>query len=268
MPESVSTEEKPAPASAKDHAVEEQYARRLQDASLIAGQTAHAFDNVLTGIIGFTELTLTLCPAGSTQREYLQEVLQAAQLGMHLTQELHQVSRSGSYRPGPTLIGPLISEQGDRFRAKLDGKVQLHVTMPADLPAVAIDDDPLRAVLEHLLANALESMTGAGTITVTAAPAELTASECLALLGHPGPGFHVKVEIADSGSGLSREAQDKIFVTPFFSSKARHRGIGLAVVYRTALVHHAGFRLLAGPGGGTIAQLYLPAVHQPLAPRI
>lgn len=255
------------PADTNAIADEERYARRLQDASLVAGRTAHAFDNVLTGIVGFAELTLTMCPAGSTQRQYLEEVLQAAQLGMQLTQELHQVSRSGSQRPGPSMPGIFLAEEAERFRARIAGKAQFQAVIAGDLPAVAIDADPLRAALDHLLANALESLPAGGTITLTAAVVDLSAADCQSLLGNPQPGRHVKIEVADSGSGLSAEASQKIFVEPFFTTKPRHRGIGLAVVYRTALVHHAGFRLVASPGGGTAAQLFLPvAAQRPLTP--
>src|SRR5207237_938796 len=63
--------------------------QRLQDGGVVAGRMAHSFDNILTGILGFVELTVSQMTPGSLPYRYLSEVLQAAQQGAQLTQQLH-----------------------------------------------------------------------------------------------------------------------------------------------------------------------------------
>src|SRR5437764_1112519 len=70
-----------------------------------------------------------------------------------------------------------------------------------------------------------------------ARPVVLTADECLGLLGAAEPGPHVEVVIEDTGCGLSAEARQRLLAEPFFTTKARQRGYGLAVAYGILAAH-------------------------------
>ncbi len=223
----------------------------------MAGRVAHAFDNVLTGILGFAELSLSLT-SDATLHQYLGEVLQAAQNGTQLTQQLHLFHRCASVGTGPTRLAYVIADEEMRQRQALDGQITLTVLVPNDLPAVALDGEPLRHVLGHLLDNARESLNGKGEVTLTARRSELDLGACRALYGSPRPGPCVEITIADSGGGLSAETRRRLFREPFVTTKPRHRGLGLAVVYRILSAHHGGFQIEPGPRGGTVARVCLP----------
>jgi len=231
---------------------------RLQDAALMSGRLAHAFDNVLTGILGFAELTLTQLSPESAPHQYISEVLRAAQNGVQLTQQLHQFSRCTMAGRGPTQLSLIVAEEEARLRQVLDPRVDLSVEVPDDLPPVAVDMEPLRYVLSHLLDNAHESLSGAGAIALSARQVDLDAATCPELLGNPVPGAFVEVTITDGGSGFTPDAKRRLFQEPFFTTKPRHRGLGLAVVYRVLHAQCGGFRLEAGAKGGTVALVYLP----------
>jgi signal transduction histidine kinase len=242
-----------------------QLQQRLQDAALISGRVAHAFDNVLTGILGFAELTLHQA-SDATLQQYLGEVLQAAQNGIQLTQQLHLFHRCAVTGSGPTRVAAIMLDEEMRLRQVLDERTELTVDVPNDLPAVALDGEPLRQVLAQLLNNARESLAGSGTIRVSARAEELTTAACAPLYGSPRPGPCVALTVADSGGGLSAEARQRLFHEPFFTTKPRHRGLGLAVVYRILHAHHGGFQLEAGPERGTRAHVYLPLASASAAP--
>src|SRR5262249_50935280 len=142
--------------------------QRLQDAGTISGRIAHAFDNILTGIQGFAELSLTQMERSSPNLPYLEEVVRAAQQGVQLTQQLHFFSRCAVPTAGPATLAYVVGEEESRLRGVLGPAVKLRVDVDADLPALVIDAELLRQVVAHLLENAREAISGPGEITLAA----------------------------------------------------------------------------------------------------
>jgi CheY-like chemotaxis protein len=87
----------------------------------------------------------------------------------------------------------------------------------------------------------------------------LTANDCADLLGSAAPGLHIELTVADTGTGFTPDARKRI-LEPFFSSKPRHRGLGLPAVYSILASYHGGLRFEHGQQGGTAVQVYLPAL--------
>lgn len=232
------------------------FQERLQDAAVMTGRVAHAFDNVLTGILGFAELTLSQAPTKSATHDYVSEVLRAAQQGVGLTQELHLFSRCSTSGSGPTSLSLVLAEEEARLREAAGSAVQVRLNLPADLPPVAIDADALRQVVRQLLDNARES--GANSVTASARMMEQTAPAGAEWIGPVGNGLVVELTIADTGSGMTSEVRRRLFQEPFFTTKPRHRGLGLAIVCRILLAHRGALRLETDPERGTIARVLLP----------
>lgn len=230
----------------------------MQDAGVISGRIAHAFDNVLTGILGFAELTLTQTEPRSSVRGFIEEVLRAAQNGVELTQQLHLFSRCALPTAGPATLAYVIEEEEARQRSLLEPATSLTVRIEPDLPPVAIDAGLLQQVLGHLLDNAREALTGPGSITLTARRAVLGQNATAGLLGQPRPGPCVEVVVADTGPGLDADTRRRLPHEPFFTTKPRHRGLGLPVVYRILHAHWGCFRLESAPGQGTTVRMFLP----------
>jgi signal transduction histidine kinase len=232
--------------------------RRLQDAAQMAARTAHAFDNVLTGILGFTELTLSQLPARSMPASYLAEVLQAARQGTQLTQRLHQFGRCGTPRPGPASLALVAAELEAQLRQTLRTGIQLRVEIPPDLPHVALDAESLRQVLTHLLDNAIEAVTDEGSVSLSARRQELSEADSAEAWGAADAGPHVEVQVLDTGCGLTAEVRRRLFHEPLFTTKPRHSGLGLAIVVRTLQANRGGLVLQPADHRGTRARLFLP----------
>jgi signal transduction histidine kinase len=233
------------------------FQERLQDAAVISGRLAHGFDNILTGILGFGELSLTQTPSEAPTYAFMEEVVRAAQLGVQFTQHLHVLHRCSTATSGPAAVDWVAGEEAVRLRGTLEAAQKLEVAVPANLPQVAIDAEVVRQVLGRLLDNAREALgTSVGTITLAAR--ELATHGTAGWLGNPQPGSAVELTITDTGPGLSPEARERLFVEPFFTTKPRQRGLGLAIVYRTLLAHKGGLRLECGPNRGTRVRVLLP----------
>jgi CheY-like chemotaxis protein len=231
---------------------------RLEDAALVARRLAHDFGNVLTGILGFSEMSLGMLSPALPVHQYVAEVQRCAQQGAELTQRLRWFSRRGTTEREAGKLPEIIGSEEGRLRSESGAAVQLRFATSAPLPPVALDGETLKQVLRQVLDNAREAVASGGTITLAAQGVHLTDAECRRLLGAARPGPHVEVTIRDDGCGLSAEARQRLFIEPFYSNKPRHRGLGLAIVYGILRNFRSGFRLDNAPGGGTIVRVFLP----------
>jgi signal transduction histidine kinase/ActR/RegA family two-component response regulator len=232
--------------------------QRLEGAAGVARRLAHDFGNILTGILGFSELSLTqnVSPDSALHR-YLMEVYRGAQAGASFTHQLRLFSRRHPVSPRPTALAAVLRDEETRVRL-LWADARYRFTEPDELPPLAIDADHLRQVLAALLDNAREASGQAGMVQLDARRTLLSADDCLDFYGDPRPGEHVELIVSDDGPGIAPEVRMRLFAEPFLSTKPRRRGLGLATVYGILHAHHGGLRLTPGPQGGIRASVVLP----------
>lgn len=241
---------------------------RLADAAVIASRMAHEFNNILNGVIGFADLTLPLLPPGSQQAGWVAEIAKVGQRGTVFTQQLHQFGRSGQPRPTPGSVAGALMREEARLRAAMHPALKFEKDLPPNMPGVALESTPLQALLGHLLENAIEACPQGGTIRITARPVELSEADARGFLGKATAGPHLLVVVSDTGSGIKPDVRGRLFADPFFTTKIRHRGLGLAIVYRTLAAHRGGiqFEPVVAPGTGTHVRIVLPlAAARPAA---
>lgn len=225
---------------------------RMEAAARLVRRLAHDFGNILTGILGFSELALSQqAETDSPVHLYLTEIHRGAQNGAEYTDQLRLFARRHTTAKRGCRLADVLGE----LRGK-DVQFQLH--LPTDLPPVAVESDALRQVLTIVLDNAREAIAGPGVIEISAETVQVDAQEAGELFGDVRPGTHLEIRIADNGSGLTPEAQRLLFAEPFFSTKSRKRGFGLAMAYGILTGHRGGMELLDRPEGGTIARLIVP----------
>jgi signal transduction histidine kinase/CheY-like chemotaxis protein len=233
--------------------------QRLETTASVTRRLAHDFGNVLTGILGFTELAMgQQVPANTQLHSHLNEVYRAAQNGAHFTQQLRLFSRRQSASSRPSQLAPLLADQEARLFAAQPTGLNFRMTVPADLPLVGLDTEHLHQILTALLDNAREALMGPGSISISARQVEVEDVECLDLFGAVRPGPHIEIIIADTGIGLSPDVQHRLFADPFFTSKPRRRGFGLAVAYGILHAHKGGIRLYPGEERGVVVRVLLP----------
>jgi signal transduction histidine kinase/CheY-like chemotaxis protein len=240
--------------------------RQLEQAALLTSRLSHDFGNFLTGIMGFTELSLAQLPANTPAARYLQEVLDAARQGAKWIHKLHEFCRRNLPEHWPAPLPALVSELTAGLEEATVAGLVFKTDVPAHLPLLALDADAVRTILTQLVENAREALKGKGTIALKARPVELTQADCDELLGGARPGPYVEVTIADTGPGMSPEVRARLFNEIFYSSKPRYRGLGYLMVYGILQRFGGGLRLEpATAEGGTTVRVYLPAVGLPAA---
>jgi signal transduction histidine kinase/CheY-like chemotaxis protein len=230
----------------------------LEQAAIVVRRLAHDFGNVLTGILGFCELSLSQpLPASSHLHAYLTEVLHGAQNGAQLTHLLRLFARRQALDPRPSSLAPVLVEEAAPPLIG-SGATALRVEVAADLPPVALDAEHLRQVLRALLTNAREAARSPAGVVVTARVRRLGVDDALDFYGDVRPGDHIEVTVTDDGPGLSEEASQRLFVEPFYTTKPRRQGFGLAVSYGILHAHRGGLLLSNGPAGGAVARCVIP----------
>jgi signal transduction histidine kinase/ActR/RegA family two-component response regulator len=241
-----------------DRAVRQQ---RLETAAQVTRRLAHDFGNVLTGILGFSELALAQVPANTQLGSYLTEVYRGAQNGAQFTQQLRLFSRRQSNSSRSCALAAVLADEEARLAPlrEKDGTWGLNISVPEGLPPLGLDAEHLRQVLAALIDNAREALVGPGSISVSAQALTLADADCHDLYGATRPGPHVEICIADTGPGLSPEAQHRLFAEPFFTTKPRRRGFGLAIAYGILQAHRGGLRLHSDGEHGVVARVLVPA---------
>ena len=241
-----------------------QLTEQLRLTAQVTSRLSHDFGNLLTGILGFSELAAANVAPGTLVQQYLGEVRDVAVDGAAWLKKLALFCRGRGADFAPANLYAALAdvetqwESGDRPQ----------IDLPPDLPNLVCDSDALRHVVRQLLENARDATASRGSITVSARPAELAETDTLALLGLPSAGSYVKITVADDGSGLCARVRAHLFRDPFFSTKPRHRGLGLLMTYGIVCAFGGGLRLDAGSAGGTQAHVYFQIAGTSASPAV
>lgn len=231
----------------------------MQMLDTLTGGMAHHFNNMLNGILGFTELALDSLPPESPIKAYLEHVLKAGQRASDLVSQMLVFSRQQRLERYP--INPaMLLRQG---LASLQGTIPAQITMQEDVDLqdgmILGDATQLHEVLKHLYSNAVHAMQATGgTLHIRLARAEVDAAMA-ALQPALQPGTYMLLTVSDTGHGMTPEVQAHMF-EPFFTTKevGEGSGMGLAIV-RGIVIHHGGAVLIdSTPDEGTTVQVYLP----------
>lgn len=245
--------------------------RNLELVGQVSRRLAHDFGNVLTGILGFNELALAQHIAANTPlHTYISEAHKAAQNGALFTHQLRLLSRRQSSAHGLTTVVGFLADEEKRLRLLWGPGVPLSIKHKDTLPPVALDADQLRQALNAILENAREAIQGIldGSVQVNAQTTTLAEEDCRDFYGDVRPGKHLIIEVSDNGKGLTAEAAQRVFGEPFFSTKTRKRGFGLALAFSILSSNRGGLDLQPGAERGTIARLVVPLAPELKAPKV
>ncbi len=244
---------------------------KLESAGILAGGIAHDFNNLLTVILMNVELGLRSAPGTAEFETYLADARKAVMRARGLTQQFVTFTSGAAPFRKPTALAHLIQESAQL--ALSGSRVPFDFVPPPDLWLVDVDEGQMVQVFQNLVLNAREAMPAGGGVTAQAKNVVLKSGDVPPL----PPGEYVQVSITDSGGGIPREIQAKIF-DPYFSTKQRgeQKGMGLGLTICHAIIkRHGGAITVASVlGVGTTFHLHLPAsrqlppAEQPAAPKV
>ncbi len=245
---------------------ERQKAEKLESLGLAAGGIAHDFNNLLTAIIGNLSLAHPLAPEGA--RERIEASRKAGLRAQDLAQQLLTFAKGGAPIKKTASMRQLVL---DTVGFSLSGgNIRSSFALAEDLWPVDIDAGQISQVISNLAVNAGQAMVDGGTLYVSGENIVTTAADTPPTLR---PGRYVRIIVRDEGPGIPEEIQKKIF-DPYFTTKPKGSGLGLATSYSIVKNHDGLIQLTSVLGEGAAFIIYLPASERevaaeaaPVAPR-
>lgn len=246
------------------HQSEEQLrqAQKVEAVGLLAGGVAHDFNNILTVIMGYSNLLLEGAVETNPQRRYAQELQLAADRGASLTRQLLAFSRKQSIEPKVLDLNSVVADLEKLLRRLLSEDIELLSVAATPLGRVEADPRQIEQVVMNLAVNARDAMPNGGTLTLKTA--NVTFNDIAA--GRPPgiePGSYVMLSVTDTGVGMSDEVKAHLF-EPFFTTKPQDKGtgLGLATSYGIVKQNRGHIEVSSELGRGTTFCIYLPRVEQ------
>ena len=176
-------------------------AEKMEAVGRLAGGVAHDFNNVLGGIFAYGEMLHEETPDDSPLKRYAQNVLTAASRGRELVEQILGYSRSQRGKRVPVDVVHVVAETLELVRGSLPASIRIETRAPKSSLVVIGDATQLHQIVMNLCSNAIQAMTGGGTLRVAVDAAELNAQRELSH-GVLAPGRYVRIGVEDSGSGM------------------------------------------------------------------
>jgi PAS domain S-box-containing protein len=246
-------------------------AERMQAAGRLAGGMAHEVNNMMTGVIGFSEFLLRTLAEDDARRGDVLEIIRAGSRASDVTRQLLAFTRQQLLHPEVLDINGVVSGVEKMLRRLLGENHLLELQLSPGVGEIRADRGQLEQVLINLTLNARDAMHDHGRVTVASGEAALDEvyAQSHGGVGIP-PGEYVILSVGDTGSGMSPDVQARIF-EPFFTTKpvGQGTGLGLSTVYGIVKQSEGFVWCYSEPGHGTTFKIYLPragARSLPLAP--
>jgi PAS domain S-box-containing protein len=244
--------------------LEEQYrqAQKMEAVALLAGGVAHDFNNLLTAITGYGHmLSMRMGPADPS-RDFVEQILGAADRAATLTQSLMAFGRKQIVNPVPMDLSEVVAGILKLLRRVIGEDVELVTSFAREGTTVLADPSQIEQVLMNLATNARDAMPGGGTLTIVTE--RVVVDEAFRRdhgFGEDGPWACLRV--SDTGMGMDERTRERIF-EPFFTTKelGRGTGLGLASVYGIVKQSRGYITVASEPGRGTSFSILLPLVRQ------
>jgi len=238
-------------------------AQKVEAVGQLAGSIAHDFNNVLSLIIGHSELLLCEIGQEDASREGVDEIRSAAMRAADLTRQLLMFARQQSLQLRATNIASVLGEMAKMLRRLVGEDVELTVDGSGQMAKVLIDAGQLTQVILNLVINARDAMPCGGQLLINTKDIVFD-DRGSAQQPEIKPGAYVMLLVSDTGIGMDTSTQERIF-EPFFTTKEPSRGTGLGLATVSGIVEQWGGTIVTTSelGRGTTFRIYIPqAEHE------
>ena len=240
-------------------------AHKMEAIGTLAGGVAHDFNNILSIILGNTELALDNIQGRGPAKDNLEEISTACLRARDVVRQLLSYSRKTEATRKPMDINGALKESFGLIRASLPAHVEIRQELAREAPYISGDSTQISQIVINLCSNAADAMqNGGGILEIKTDPVQFTRKHEDTGLE---PGRYVKLTVRDSGEGIPEEALGRIF-DPYFTTKevGKGTGMGLAVVHGIVEEHKGKTAVQSTPGKGTTFEIFFPAVEAEAEP--
>jgi PAS domain S-box-containing protein len=230
--------------------------QRLESIGTLASGVAHDLNNILVPILMAAPF-LRGEPSKEERENFLNIIETSAQRGANIVKQVLTFARGASGDRIPLQPIHLLEEIAKIAKETFPTSVRVRTSYPEDLRQVVGDPTQLHQVLLNLCVNARDAMAEGGTLSLTAENFEVDEQYATMMPGGKS-GPHIRICVADTGTGIPQHIIDKIF-DPFFTTKEPGEGTGLGLSTALGIVKsHGGVISVYSTGAGTTFRVLLP----------
>lgn len=238
--------------------LEKQYhqSQRLESIGRLAGGVAHDFNNMLSVVMGYSELALAKNVPDPNTQAALEGILNAAMRSADLTRQLLAFARKQTIIPKILNLNDTIENMLKMLRRLIGEDIELLWKPASNLWRVKIDPSQIDQILVNLIINARDAILKSGMITIETHNFEIDDVYCRTHLDTV-PGSYVRLVVSDNGCGMDKETMANIF-EPFYTTKEQGKGtgLGLATVYGIVKQNDGFINVYSETGKGSIFNIY------------
>jgi signal transduction histidine kinase/CheY-like chemotaxis protein len=246
--------------------LEEQFrqAQKMEAVGRLAGGVAHDFNNLMSIVIGYSEVGLMKIRPDDPLRKNLEEIKKAGESAAAVTHQLLAFSRKQIFQVKVFSLNEVITGVDTMLRRLIGEDIEIKALLSLDLAPIEADPGQMEQVLMNLVVNARDAMPQGGRLIIQTDNVE--SDEVRVREVEMESGAYVKLSVSDTGSGIDADTRERIF-EPFFTTKAKGRGTGLGLATVYGIVKQTGGYIWVDsePGQGTTFNLYFPAASAPTA---
>jgi PAS domain S-box-containing protein len=235
--------------------------QKLEAIGQLSGGVAHDFNNLLGVIMGYAELMKMNLDTAVDLERYVQQIISTCAKGAALTKQLLSFARKAPIEFINVDLNHIIKNVVEIIKRTMDRRIEIVLDLQEQPAVVSGDWSQLENVFLNIAINARDAMPEGGRLSITVKTVE--SSQVVLPDGDSKTieGPYVRISIADTGTGMSREIKEHIF-EPFFTTKGvgKGTGLGLASVYGCIKQHFGHITLESQEGKGTEFTIYLPTI--------
>ena len=245
----------------EDHLLQ---AQKMEAVGRLAGGGAHDFNNMLSVILGFSDLALKKLEETNPLHRYLVEIRKAGQRAAALTQRLLTFSRSRMVQPRVIDLNVVVADLEKMLTRLLSENIEFVTALDPKLGRTRADPAQIEQALVNLAINGRDAMTRGGRMTIETANLTITDEDTRRSLNLQ-PGSYVALTVTDTGTGIADETKAHLF-EPFFTTKGpgKGTGLGLSTVYGIAKQSGGDVTVESEPGKASAFRIILPRVDTPV----
>jgi len=237
-------------------------AQKLESIGTLAGGVAHDFNNILTVIMGLTQIVMNQTKKSNRNYNHLKNIYESGERAAKLTNQLLLFSRKQEMEFRPLNINKTISRLDKMLNRLIGENITIRNELAQNLWKINADETQIEQVITNLAVNARDAMPRGGRLRIGTQNMIIDKNKAHTIPDLE-PGEYVQISVEDTGKGIEKEILNKIF-DPFFTTKGKSEGtgMGLSVVHGIIKEHNGQINVYSEPGEGTIFKIYLPAVQK------
>ncbi|SDU52680.1 PAS domain-containing hybrid sensor histidine kinase/response regulator [Desulfobacula phenolica] len=237
-------------------------AQKMEAMGTLAGGIAHDFNNILSGIFGYAQLAKNHVNDPEKATIYINEIINGANKAVELVQQILTFTRKSTQKKKPLRIYIVVKEAIKLLRASIPVTITIKENIHSRAKVIA-DPGKIHQVVMNLCTNAYQAMIDTGGILSVGLKEIKIQNQRHTPRLNLMPGNYIRLEVKDTGQGMTRKTMNKIF-EPYFTTKAANNGtgIGLSVVHGIVEEHNGYIEVDSRKGQGTSFKVFFPIIQE------